>query len=51
MVEGGWHFKVWPYSDYSGYTATFNALGESELIGHGRTVKKAIKNALKGLGK
>jgi hypothetical protein len=49
MAGGGWSFRLWPNGDYTRYTALFWSFGDDDLIGHGKTPKKAIKNALKGL--
>lgn len=49
MVEGGWALKVWPNADYTRYTASFSSFGSDELIGHGKTPKRAIKKALRRL--
>lgn len=50
MVEGGWALRLWPNGNYTRYTAVFSSFGSSSLVGHGKTPKKAIRSALKGLG-
>jgi hypothetical protein len=50
MIEGGWRLGVWPNADYDSYTAVFSAAGESDLVGHAETPRKAIRRALEGLG-
>jgi hypothetical protein len=47
MIEGGWALRIWPNRDYTRYSAVFYGYGEGDLIGHGRTPKKAIKHALR----